>query len=475
MQSEQSIHDASTFEWYSKLKAVHNGFIDKLEAALATVFGPIGFETDRLANILCHRDDGHDVVGQLLKYHDFIEFGEMMREKYRENHPVKRVRIMWDIENVPVPKNIGAVRVVQALQEYLALKSYGGCGIQTLTYAFTVDYALKEHGETVLSKQCRLDLHEVRVTIILCKDKREEADKMIVHQINEQKSVLDFLPKEETVFVLITSDKDFTAICQQLFNAGYVVVVVHDAPPHTNHATKMEMYSSEKLLWKDVLDLARQTPAPKDVLDLARQTPAAKDALDLARQTPAPPTNKPNRQKLSQTPCPKKKPKPLPEPSWDKAGLVNWARGNKSNPALTLRIQSNKIDGGWQCSIDVEGLFLADGSGFRKADAETGAAHASLMILQQEGLLKFRNKKMLEKALNKCQNDKRQEDKKKEARREIPCRFFLEGTCTRGDACDFKHGQTAAVAAPDDAAGQTPPLPPYLQHGAGSGSNPAEA
>ena len=144
-----------------------------------------------------------DVSKQLMEAMDlsFEDFGEIMKTKFdglygkREadvdaDAPSKKVavslRILWDIENVPIPKGMEAFSVVSAITSYCEEKlCASGAQIDTLTTCFHCPQ------KRTLSRQKIRDLDRASVEQVLVSDKREDADRKIVSRINREMGVLD--------------------------------------------------------------------------------------------------------------------------------------------------------------------------------------------------------------------------------------------------------------------------------------------
>lgn len=272
-----------------------------------------------------------DVAERLLsdvlhKYANFFSFGSMMSEKYEElyvrdhsskefqqmegrslvvvndpiktaasneestvrklihdNEPQRHVRILWDIENVQVPKNHKALTLIANLQKFLADQTpiLFGPGIDVRITAFFNPSSNRVPSHVVD------DLDRAAVELVWVSKKREDADRKIGGdvvctltcdvlyttngflllinpgiRIHQEMQVLK--PPERVSFMLISSDNDFRHHIQLLKNTGYEAIVVHNAQerkvdgktPSTDSSWQqaLELHATKAFHWKDIVE-----------------------------------------------------------------------------------------------------------------------------------------------------------------------------------------------------------------------------
>jgi hypothetical protein len=152
------------------------------------------------------------------------------------------VRVLWDIENVAVPKELGGMKTVSNLSDFLKSKGWSGSGIDTRVTAF-FNPAQRSISEKVIN-----ELDKAGVELIWVSKKREDADRKLTMRISQEMQVLT---PSITTFVIISSDQDFTRQMQLLQNAGFYVVIIHDAKTES-WKSALEMHSSEAFPWSFV-------------------------------------------------------------------------------------------------------------------------------------------------------------------------------------------------------------------------------
>ncbi len=223
---------------------------------------------------------GDDSVYQLVEFlsttNDFISFVKLMCAKYQElyggsssgssggnlptataatgSSPTKgqvpssssngvsntghrHVRVLWDIENVAVPKKLTGLQTVERLRNYLESQSLCGTGIDCRITAFF------NPNHSHISKHVIEDLDRGGVELVWVSSKREDADRKIVFRLTQEMQVLQqqqsitssttssisSTSSNAAVFILISSDQDFRHHLQLLQNQGFEVIVIHDS------------------------------------------------------------------------------------------------------------------------------------------------------------------------------------------------------------------------------------------------------
>lgn len=197
-----------------------------------------------------------------------IDFGMMMQNKYNELYKVeeavlsvveselpdkntvsseiynKQVRVLWDIENLSVPKNYGGIKAIQHLRSFLQSLELFGSGINTRITAFFNPKKSK------LSSKLIKELDAVGIELVWVSEKREDADRKLVHRLQQETDI--FKNNKEVTFVIMSSDKDFTRNLNSLVQKGYRTIVIHDArDEHWEEILKTA--SSESYKWTEVM------------------------------------------------------------------------------------------------------------------------------------------------------------------------------------------------------------------------------
>ena len=162
---------------------------------------------------------------------------------------ITAVRVLWDIENVGVRREVGALQTVSRLFAFLERRGLYGPAVDCRVTAFF--RPTDAHGNpTNISQQVIDDLDRAAVELVWVSSKREDADRKLTTRVSQEMAVLT---PADTAFVVISSDQDFRTQYQMMNNAGFRVLVLHNAttPKWTEALT---LYASEAYLFdKDVL------------------------------------------------------------------------------------------------------------------------------------------------------------------------------------------------------------------------------
>ena len=243
---------------HEKVK-VHNQFLARLEMHLDEVSRQTRLTAAEIADILQESNDisASEIVERLLKYTDYHEFEALMKTRYWAS--VKEVRLFWDIENVGFEEmEQNGPQVIQSLQDFLRARDITGFAAQMWAVA-----PLKRFAD---NPRVVGDLSDGAIRAVNCKSKPEAADHVIKSEID--KAVMMYMkyqvPPSTILFVLITSDQDFTDVLQKLKHFGFKTVLIHNARKGTRHVEMMSLYADEALEWKEMLppDLAPLVAAP---------------------------------------------------------------------------------------------------------------------------------------------------------------------------------------------------------------------
>ena len=239
---------------------VHRDFLTRLEAHFQDVCSDVHMDIADVARLLQDESSRSEVarlmVDRLLKYTDYHAFEKLMHRHYWAM--VKEVRLFWDIENVgwdDMQQN--GREVVRALRNFLDTKNIGGFAAQMWAVAPTWRFA--DHPHVVD------DLEDAAIRAVNCKSKPEAADHVIKGEI--EKAALLYgkyqVPASSIVFIVITSDQDFTDVLQKLQYSGYKTVLIHNAKDGSRHVDMMSLHASHAYTWKEVLPPSfRPAPCP---------------------------------------------------------------------------------------------------------------------------------------------------------------------------------------------------------------------
>ena len=243
---EETDQDASV---HKKTK-IHSQFLARLENYFQDVSTQAHIATADIARLLhdeaTRSDDAKLVVERLLKYTDYHAFAGLMHRHYWAT--VKEVRLFWDIENVGWDEmQQNGREVVKALRDFLDARNIGGFAAQMWAVAPTWRFAD--------SPRVVDDLEDSAIRAVNCKSKPEAADHVIKGEIDQAALLYGKyeIPAHSVVFVLITSDQDFTDVLQRLQHAGYKTVLIHNAKQGSRHIDMMSLYASHAFSWKEVL------------------------------------------------------------------------------------------------------------------------------------------------------------------------------------------------------------------------------
>lgn len=215
-----------------------------------------------------HDDSASSLMLMLSAADSFVDFALMMESQYSRIYPstetAKRydpekvpntsskaavgqqhmcVRVLWDIENVSVPKSLGGLKTVANLREFLKSRGLLGAGIDNRITAFF------NPSQRSVSQKTVNELDKAGIELIWVSTKREDADRKLGMRISQEMQVL--IPSM-SVFVIISSDQDFRSQMQLLQSSGFRVVVIHQCKTEDWKAA-MEMYCSDAFDWSAVI------------------------------------------------------------------------------------------------------------------------------------------------------------------------------------------------------------------------------
>ena len=147
-----------------------------------------------------------------------------MTDTYSETPKTKLVRVLWDLENIRESKREGGLNAVSKIRDFLKDKGFAG-GADIRVTAFSI---LRTVHHPVSYKTIE-ELDKAGVELVWAAAKREDADRKLGLRISQEMHVLR--DHANTTFVIISSDQDFRHHMQVLMNAGYAVIIIHNAPP----------------------------------------------------------------------------------------------------------------------------------------------------------------------------------------------------------------------------------------------------
>ena len=244
---------------YLEFKELVTSYVDEILQELNVTITDFGTRLSAIDD-----DSALSLLDLLEKAHNFIEFAMMMEFKYLKLYegatgppsavkvlPVKQmpagqqcVRVLWDIENVSVPKALGGLKTVEKLRNFLKSKSWVSPGVDTRITAF-----FNPSGHAVSQKTIG-ELDKSGVELVWVSQKREDADRKLGLRIAQEIRVLT---PSSTTFIIVSSDQDFISHMQLLQNGGFHVVVIHKAKSE-KWQSSLEMHANEGHKWTDILE-----------------------------------------------------------------------------------------------------------------------------------------------------------------------------------------------------------------------------
>ena len=221
--------------------SVHREYCSTLEALLSRRLEEIGSSFGRFEDVfessLEEGKEGVEGVEEALRRAgDFEEFAGVMKGMYDEFYGVGEgaseeakgnegdqsyhLRILWDIENVPIPRNISGFSFASNLISYCEEMFRGRAGADTLCTAFHCP------SKRTFTEADGRGMDRAQVEQVVVQVKREDADRKMVARLQRESRVL---PAGRTCFVVVTSDLDFVSSMKGLGEGGYTVGCLHRA------------------------------------------------------------------------------------------------------------------------------------------------------------------------------------------------------------------------------------------------------
>lgn len=263
------------------MQVVHNEFLCSLESLVKIQLKTIDVSLERFVKAVSFGLESADsvpkgLIGQLERFCDFFVFGEMMEDMFSnifqleatevvpdnqtaaESRQKKSAtvepsgaplpiytRVLWDIENVGVPKRLGGLKTVQRLLSFLRRHRLAGDGVDCRITAF-----FNPAGRAV-GKAAVQELDKAAVEMVWVSGKREDADRKLGNRVMQEAQVLS---PESAAFVVITSDLDFRHHFQLMSAKGFQVVVVHKAKDAEGlWAEALALHAAKAFHWDEVL------------------------------------------------------------------------------------------------------------------------------------------------------------------------------------------------------------------------------
>ena len=132
---------------------------------------------------------------------------------------IRAVRVLWDIENVPIPSQVDTLVALARLQSWLQVHGLGGSGVDT---RITTVYCPGKVGRFFNNGTAHV-LDKAGVEQVFCSRKVEDADRKILHRLYQEAVVLT---PAESAFVIISGDLDFNPAVGFLIARGFRVDMV---------------------------------------------------------------------------------------------------------------------------------------------------------------------------------------------------------------------------------------------------------
>jgi acetolactate synthase regulatory subunit len=271
--------ELSLYDSYDEYSRIIENYISSLLAAIN--ISPTSFAKA----VEHHYNEDNESVMILLKFiyclkeHHFIDFCLMMESKFLELYShkassvqqsqasstavvietkpsahqlTKHVRVLWDIENIPISKKQGGLTVVSKLQQFFASQGLHGPGIDYRITAF-----FNPEKSKIRAKVIR-ELDRANVELVWVSKKREDADRKLTTRIYQDLEILT--DPSHTTFIIISSDQDFRHVLTMLTQRGYQTIVIHNASPSSSNEKSLEMPAILSVRWLDIINATASTP-----------------------------------------------------------------------------------------------------------------------------------------------------------------------------------------------------------------------
>ncbi|GBG25822.1 Hypothetical Protein FCC1311_020412 [Hondaea fermentalgiana] len=179
----------------------------------------------------------------------------------KEGKRRKRVRVLWDIENVHVPHNLPAFEVARALShkaEELAKVLWGNDVDIHADGPLSRIFCFYDPFKKTLSRVDRKELVSAFVTLVdIGKDKAGMADLLIVQELN---MIMQDFPASEVLIILVSGDTDFVPTIRNAAYQGYNVACLGSFKDAKSTAYRVYREFAWKVLdWESILTHVQPT------------------------------------------------------------------------------------------------------------------------------------------------------------------------------------------------------------------------
>ncbi len=155
------------------------------------------------------------------------------------------VRVLWDVENVPLPAHIDAITVLMRFRQWLCQQGLDGGGVDS---RITAIYCPGKVGSLFNNSTAHI-LDRCGVEQIFCSRKIEDADRKIVLRLQQEAIVLP----PGTTFVLISGDLDFNTTCGFLVAHSFKVIVICGRNTSTSIQRCFGLNATLVCIWEDIV------------------------------------------------------------------------------------------------------------------------------------------------------------------------------------------------------------------------------
>ena len=160
--------------------------------------------------------------------------------------PIKHVRVLWDIENVPIPADVDTVVVLSRLRSWLRSRGLDGQGVDC---RITAVYCPGKVGRFFNNGTAHV-LDRSGVEQLFCSRKVEDADRKILVRLHQEACVL---PPHHATFVLVTGDLDFNTALSFLAARGFDSLVLCGESSSERTRACFALNTSDVVVWESIV------------------------------------------------------------------------------------------------------------------------------------------------------------------------------------------------------------------------------
>jgi hypothetical protein len=143
-----------------------------------------------------------------------------------------KFHVQWDYDNVPIPPNCRPADFVDAVRRYLDRES---AAIRRTSAPIMQAFFTPRSRLTPFQKTA---LRELGVSLLECGTKANDADRQLQRHV---RNLVDMnIDPSANVFVVVSGDKDFTDLANELRRKQFCVVAIHAANPGSHHERVLE-------------------------------------------------------------------------------------------------------------------------------------------------------------------------------------------------------------------------------------------